>query len=146
MAKAADFFSEAQQKQIVDAIKSAELNTSGEVRVHIESVCNVDVLERAAQVFAKLEMHKTALRNGVLMYLAIETRTFAIIGDSGINQVVPTGFWDSTKELMISHFKTGNYTQGLVQGILKAGEQLKAHFAYQENDVNELPDEISFGK
>jgi len=146
MAKAVDFFTEAQKTQIVEAIKTAENNTSGEVRVHIESVCKDDVLDRASQVFAKLEMHKTELRNGVLIYLAIETRTFAIIGDSGINQVVPTGFWDSTKDLMISYFKTGDYAQGLIQGILKAGEQLKTHFAHQENDVNELPDDISFGK
>jgi uncharacterized membrane protein len=146
MAKAVDFFNETQKTQIVEAIKIAELNTSGEVRVHIESVCKGDVLDRASQVFAKLEMHKTELRNGVLIYLAIETRSFAIIGDSGINSVVPAGFWDSTKDLMISYFKTGDYATGLIQGILKAGEQLKAHFAYQDNDVNELPDEISFGK
>ena len=146
MATAADFFSDAQKKDIVEAIKTAELNTSGEVRVHIESNCKGDVLDRAAEVFAKLEMHKTALRNGVLIYLAIETRTFAIIGDTGINQVVPTGFWDSTKDMMISHFKTGDYAQGLIQGILKAGEQLKAHFEYQDDDINELPDDISFGK
>jgi len=146
MAKAVDFFNETQKTQIVEAIKTAELNTSGEVRVHIESVCNGDVLDRASQVFAKLEMHKTALRNGVLIYLAIETRTFAIIGDSGVNSVVPAGFWDGTKDLMISYFKTGDYATGLIQGILKAGEQLKAHFAYQDNDVNELPDDISFGK
>ena len=146
MAKAADFFSETQKAQIVDAIKTAELNTSGEIRVHIETVCKGNVLDRASQVFAKLEMHKTELRNGVLIYLAIESKTFAIIGDSGINQVVPTGFWNSTKDLMISHFKTGDYATGLIQGILKAGEQLKQHFAYQEDDINELPDDISFGK
>jgi len=146
MGKAANFFSEPEKAQIVDAIKTAELNTSGEIRVHIETVCKGNVLDRASQVFAKLEMHKTELRNGVLIYLAIETKTFAIIGDSGINQVVPTGFWDSTKDLMISHFKTGDYATGLIQGILKAGEQLKQHFAYQEDDINELPDDISFGK
>ena len=146
MATAADFFSDAQKKDIVEAIKTAELNTSGEVRVHIESTCKGDVLDRAAEVFAKLEMHKTALRNGVLIYLAIETRTFAIIGDTGINQVVPAGFWDSTKDMMISHFKTGDYAQGLIQGILKAGDQLKKHFENQDDDINELPDDISFGK
>lgn len=146
MTTAADFFSEEQKKDIVEAIKSAECNTSGEVRVHIESTCKGDVLDRAAEVFAKLEMHKTAIRNGVLIYLAIETRTFAIIGDTGINHVVPTGFWDSTKDMMISHFKTGDYAQGLIQGILKAGDQLKTHFKYQDDDINELPDEISFGK
>jgi len=146
MAKAVDFFNESQKKQIVDAIKEAENNTSGEIRVHIESQCKGDVLDRAAQVFAKLEMHKTVLRNGVLLYLAIETRSFAIIGDSGINKVVESGFWDSTKEVMLGYFKTGDYTQGLVHGILKAGEQLKTHFVHQADDINELPDDISFGK
>ena len=146
MATAADFFGEDQKKQIVDAIKAAENNTSGEIRVHIESQCKGNVLDRAAQVFAKLEMHKTALRNGVLLYLAIETRTFAIIGDSGINKVVDSHFWDSTKEIMITYFKTGDYTQGLVHGIEQAGEQMKKYFVHQADDINELPDDISFGK
>ena len=146
MATAADFFSEAQKKQIVDAIKEAENSTSGEIRVHIESKCKANVLDRAAQVFAKLEMHKTALRNGVLLYVALETKTFAIIGDSGINKVVDSHFWDSTKEVMLSYFKKGDYTQGLVHGIEQAGEQLKMYFVHQTDDINELPDDISFGK
>lgn len=143
--KAADFFTAEQKKQITEAIKLAELNTSGEIRVHFESKCKIDVLERAAQVFDILQMQKTELRNGVLFYLAIENQQFAILGDAGINQKVSENFWEQIKETMLTHFKTGDFAGGLEQGILMAGEQLKAHFNYQSDDKNELSDEISFG-
>ena len=141
-----DHFTKEQQKQIVEAIKQAEHNTSGEIRVHIEKTCKLDVLDRAANVFAMLKMHKTQLRNGVLFYLSVEDRKFAILGDAGINAKVPADFWDSVKNAVIEQFKLGNQTEGLVKGILMAGEKLKAHFPYQKDDVNELSDEISFGK
>lgn len=141
-----DHFTKEQQKQIVEAIKQAEHNTSGEIRVHIEKTCKIDVLDRAANVFAMLKMHKTQLRNGVLFYLSVEDRKFAILGDGGINAKVPSDFWDSVKNTVLEQFKMGNQTEGLVQGILMAGEKLKAHFPYQKDDVNELSDEISFGK
>ncbi len=86
------------------------------------------------------------MRNGVLFYLAIEDRKFAILGDAGINARVPSDFWDATKELMVEKFKLGLMAEGLIAGILMAGEQLKSHFPYQQDDVNELSDEISFGK
>lgn len=141
-----DHFTKEQQKMIVDAIKQAEHNTSGEIRVHIEKKCKIDVLDRAANVFAILKMHKTELRNGVLFYLSVEDRKFAILGDVGINIKVPENFWDSVKNTVLEQFKQGNQTEGLIQGILMAGEKLKAHFPYQKDDVNELSDEISFGK
>lgn len=141
-----DHFTKEQQKQIVEAIKQAEHNTSGEIRVHIEDTCKIDVLDRAADVFAMLKMHKTELRNGVLFYLSVEDRKFAILGDAGINAKVPSNFWESVKETVLEQFKLGNNTEGLVKGILMAGEKLKAHFPFQKNDVNELSDEISFGK
>ncbi len=139
-------FSEADKLQITNAIRVAETNTSGEIRVHIENNCAGDVLDRAAYIFEKLEMHKTELRNGVLFYLALEDKKFAILGDAGINQKVADDFWESTKEIVIARFKEGKISDGLSDGIIKAGEQLKAHFPYQEDDVNELSDEISFGK
>ena len=139
-------FTEEQKKQIVDAIKQAEKNTSGEIRVHIEKKCKEDVLDHAAFMFDELEMQKTELRNGVLIYLAVEDRKLAILGDAGINMKVPKGFWDETKDVMINHFKNGDYAQGLSEGIIKAGEQLKEHYPYQSDDTNELSDEISFGK
>lgn len=140
------YFSEGDKIQIKNAIRAAELNTSGEVRVHIEKHCKGDVLDRAAYIFEKLEMHKTELRNGVLFYLAVEDRKFAILGDAGINQKVPENFWEDIKKNMLNHFKEGNYTQGLSEGIMEAGKQLKAHFPYQQDDVNELSNEISFGE
>ncbi len=141
-----DLFTTEQKQQIVAAIKEAEKNTSGEIRVHIEKKCNEDVLDHAAFMFDALNMQKTTLRNGVLIYLAVEDRQLAILGDAGINQKVPVDFWESTKDLMISHFKQGNFAEGLSKGILLAGEQLKKHFPYQKDDKNELTDEISFGK
>ena len=142
-----DLFTIAQQQEIIIAIKEAEKNTSGEIRLHIEKNCKEDVLDHAAFIFDELEMQKTALRNGVLIYLAVEDRKLAILGDAGINLKVPKGFWDEIKELMISNFKAGKFTEGLSQGIILAGEQLKKHYPHdKENDENELSDEISFGK
>lgn len=142
----ADFFSESEKKQIKDAIKVAELNTSGEVRVHIEGRCKGEVLDCAAFWFEQLKMHKTTARNGVLFYLAVTDRKFAILGDAGINAKVPGNFWENIKEHMLACFKEGRFADGLSEGILMAGEQLKTHFPYQDDDVNELSDEISFGK
>lgn len=138
-------FTNDEQVAIVNAIKNAEKNTSGEIRVHIEENCAGDPLDAAAKWFERLEMQKTELRNGVLIYLATKDRKFAVIGDVGINQKVPEDFWDSTKEKMISHFRNDNLGQGLITGIREAGEQLKSYFPWQTNDVNELSDEISFG-
>ena len=138
------FFSKTQESEIIQAIKTAELNTSGEIKVHVEStVGKEDTFERALEVFAKLEMHKTKLRNGVLFYLATQDRKFAIVGDQGINQMVKEGFWDEIKKVMDTHFAQKEFTLGLSKGILMAGEQLKAHFPYQSDDKNEISDEIS---
>jgi uncharacterized membrane protein len=142
---AVNFFSKEEKALIKSAVKEAELNTSGEIRVHIESRCREDVLDRAAWWFAKLEMHKTEKRNGVLFYLAVKDRKFAILGDAGINALTPEDFWDRIKEKMLDHFRESRFAEGLREGILMAGEQLKAHFPYQKDDVNELSDELSFG-
>jgi uncharacterized membrane protein len=139
-------FSKEQKELIVKAIKDAELNTSGEIRVHIENNCPEDVMDRAAFWFAKLKMHKTELRNGVLFYLALNHRKFAILGDIGINSVVPENFWNDTKEAMLPYYSEGNFAEGLSKGIQMAGEKLKQYFSYQKDDINELDDEISFGK
>lgn len=143
---ARNFFSREQQETILLAVKNAELDTSGEIRVHIENKCHGDVLDRAALVFDKLHMQNTKQRNGVLIYLSIENRKFAVLGDAGINAVVPENFWDDIKNGMIRHFREGRFTEGLAEAIERAGLQLKKHFPYQKDDVNELPDEISFGK
>ena len=140
------FLSKEEERQVVQAIQSAEHQTGGEIRVHIESVCKGNVLDRAAWLFKSLKMHETVLRNGVLIYLSTSDRKFAIIGDAGINAVVPAGFWDDVKDQMISNFSKGDLVQGFVLGIGKVGEKLKEFFPYQKDDTNELPDEISYGK
>ncbi len=143
---AKDFFTATEQDDIRQAILMAELDTSGEIRVHIENTCEGEVLDRAAQVFKQLGMTKTKLRNGVLVYLAIRNRKFAIIGDMGINKVVPPNFWDDIKHTMLNHFRDDKFTDGLCYAITTTGVQLKKHFPHQMDDVNELPDDISFGK
>jgi uncharacterized membrane protein len=144
--KASSFFSKEQQAQILAAVIEAELKTSGEIRIHIETSLKGDVLDRAAWLFKKLGMDKTEERNGVLFYLAVGDRKFAIIGDTGINAKVPVGFWDDISELLKKNFKEGKFTEGLSEGILLTGKHLKTHFPHRKGDVNELPDEISFDK
>lgn len=134
-----------EEQEIVKAIAQAELNTSGEIRVHIESGSNQAVLERAKAVFEHLKMDQTAAKNGVLFYIGISNKTFAIIGDQGIDQVVTSDFWNSVKETVIDHFKKGEFKLGLIKGILETGLKLQTHFPYQADDVNELPNEISKG-
>jgi uncharacterized membrane protein len=142
--KASSFFTKEQQADIFSAIREAEDTTSGEIRVHLETSIKGDVLDRAAWIFRKIKMHETAERNGVLFYLAVDNRKFAIIGDKGINEKVPENFWDSIKHKMEEHFRKGEFAEGLVRGILMAGAQLKDHFPFKKGDVNELPDDISF--
>jgi uncharacterized membrane protein len=144
--KASTFFTEEQQAQILAAVKEAENETSGEIRVHIETLCDEDVLDRAAWIFKKLNMHNTAERNGVLFYLAVSDRKFAVIGDAGINSKVPAGFWDDVKDRLQTKFREGRFSDGLSEGIILAGTHLKKHFPHKKGDINELPDEISFDK
>jgi uncharacterized membrane protein len=138
------FFTPEQQDDIKQAVLNAELDTSGEIRVHIENKCAGDVLIRAVEIFKKLKMDQTELHNGVLIYLAIENRKFSIIGDEGINTVVPENFWERIKIKMLNQFREGKFTEGLLEAIAATGLQLKQHFPYQKDDVNELPDDISF--
>ncbi len=140
------FFTKEEQDRIMNAILNAELDTSGEIRVHIESVFKDDVMDRATFIFKKLKMHRTELRNGVLFYLAVKSRKFAIIGDVGINKEVPKDFWNDIKEKMAEYFKENKFTEGLVFGISETGAHLKKHFPYHLDDINELSDDISFGK
>lgn len=141
-----DFFTETEINRIHQAIEEAEKSTSGEIRVHIDLKCKEDVMDRAAFIFEKLEMHKTALRNSVLFYLATEDHKFAILGDVGINQKVPENFWDKIKESMLAHFKNGEFTKGISIGVKMAGEELSAHFPFKKDDKDELDNTISFGK
>ncbi|MEO8795563.1 MAG: TPM domain-containing protein [Daejeonella sp.] len=139
-----NLFSEEEQKHISEAIESAERFTSGEIRVCVEESCSENVLDRSAKYFRKLNMDQTTLHNGVLIYLSVNDHQFAIIGDSGINKLVPANFWDSTKDIMLSHFKKGQLAEGVIAGIKLAADQLRIYFPYQNGDVNELPNDISF--
>jgi uncharacterized membrane protein len=141
-----NFFTKEQKEVIIRAVKNAELNTSGEIRVHIENTCKGEALHRAAAIFEKLGMTKTAQRNGVLFYLAVRDKKFAIAGDYGIDEKVSASFWESLKMKMLIHFREGRFTDGLVEGIELTGLELKKYFPYQSDDINELPDDISFGK
>ena len=140
------FISKAEQALIVKAIESAELNTSGEIRVHIESSCKSDPVERAIFIFNKLKMFQTKERNGVLIYIAFKSRKFAIIGDIGINAKVSANFWDDVKNKLLNYFALGDIVSGLTLAIFMSGEKLKEYFPYQTDDTNEQSNEISFGK
>jgi len=145
MSKVEDFLSKTEEAEVVEAIRLAEQNTSGEIRVHIEKETSIAPIDRAVEVFAMLKMEITKDRNGVLIYVAVKSKQFAIYGDQGINEKVADDFWNTTKDIMLNHFKNGHNKQALVEGILNAGQQLKHHFPYQDDDVNELSNEISKG-
>ena len=145
MSKVEDFLTKEEEQAIVEAIRMAEKETSGEIRVHIEKTTSKVPYDRALEVFHDLGMDATELHNGVLIYLAVEDHKFVICGDKGINDIVTNSFWDSTRDVMVAQFKQGNFKQGLIDGILKAGLELKKHFPWQEGDTNELSNEISKG-
>lgn len=142
--KPSKYFTSEQKATIIAAIQQAEKDTSGEIRVHFENHTSREALDRAAQVFAELKMHKTALRNGVLIYVALDDHKLAILGDAGINAKVADNFWDEIKNKMVARFKSGQICEGVTEAILAAGQQLKVFFPYQADDINELSDEISF--
>lgn len=139
------FLTEDEKHRIVNAIKKAEEETSGEIRVHIEDSSQGHPIQRAKQVFERLGMHNTKLKNGTLIYLSVNDRKFAVIGDSGIHALVPPNFWEEIKEVMHHHFKKGEFCLGICSGIEQIGEKLKTHFPHTKDDVNELSDDISFG-
>jgi len=144
MPSANSFFTAAEQQEIIRAIKQAEQVTSGEIRVHLEEKSGGKPLERAAAIFKRLKMHETADRNGVLIYLAIKEKQFAIIGDEGIHRLVQDNFWDGVKNVMEAEFSKGHFLHGIIQAVEQAGEQLKTYFPIHSKDKNELSDELSF--
>ncbi|MBC8756732.1 TPM domain-containing protein [Kordia sp. YSTF-M3] len=146
MSEVEDFLTAHQEQEIITAIRTAERNTSGEIRVHLETHTDIDAFERTLEVFHLLKMDNTKLRNSVLIYVAVHDKTFVIYGDEGIHNVVPTNFWDSTRDVMRNHFQQGNFTQGMIEGILQAGLELQKHFPWDvDTHEDELPNEISKG-
>ncbi len=145
MSRVEDFLSSTQEDDIVKAIWEAEKKTSGEIRVHLESFSHLPALERAKELFHLLKMDNTKEGTGVLFYVAVDNKTFAILGDYGINSKVPIDFWESIKEVVQANFKKGEFSKGLIEGILLSGQKLKEHFPWTPGDENELTNEISKG-
>ncbi len=145
MSKVEAFLTASEEQEIISAIRTAEKNTSGEIRVHIEATSEKNHYERALEVFHLLKMNNTKDANAVLIYVAVNDKKFVIYGDKGIDKVVPKNFWDVTKNAIQNHFKKGDFKQGIVDGILKTGEELKVHFPWQIDDKDELSNEISKG-
>ena len=143
MSKVEDFLSQKEESEVIEAIRIAEGDTSGEIRVHLEKSSQKDPFQRANELFHLLKMDNTRNGNGVLFYVAVADHSLVILGDQGIDKVVPHDFWESTKDLVLGHFKNGNIKLGLVEGIISAGKQLKQHFPYESGDTNELSNEIS---
>ncbi|HOY68326.1 MAG TPA: TPM domain-containing protein [Candidatus Ozemobacteraceae bacterium] len=139
------FFSEEDSKRLIQAIQDAERRTSGEIRIHVEHTCT-DADARVREVFAELGMDQTAERNGILFYLATESRLFAVLGDEGINEVVPEQFWNTIRDTVLAQFRRGDFVAGLTAGVRTAGAMLEKYFPRRADDVNELPDEISYGR
>lgn len=137
------FLSTDQEQRVVEAIRIAEKETSGEIRVHLESYAGEDVFKHAQEVFHLLKMDNTKEENGVILYVAVNLKKFVIYGDAGINKLVGADFWNSTRDTIQMQFKQGKFDQGLINGIQEIGRVLKQHFPWDINDENELSDEIS---
>lgn len=142
--KASRFLHKKEIKQILEAIQEAEDFTSGEIRLHLENHCESSPIVRAQEIFEIQQMYQTENRNGILIYMAAADKKVAILGDNGINALVPENYWDDQVDVLLDHFKIGNYTTGLITVIRQIGEKLNTYFPYEENDINELSDEISF--
>ena len=137
-----EFLDKELKGKIVDAIRRAERWTSGEIRVHLRSRCPEDVLKKARETFTRLGMHRTKERNGVLIFVAPKSRRFAIVGDEAIDRKVGDSFWNETRDVMSGHFSKGELAEGIVEGVRKAGEQLKKYFPGSSANANELPDTV----
>jgi uncharacterized membrane protein len=139
----ATFLTPAEEGEVMKAIEEFEKRTSGELRVHLENHVEGDLMEAAKKTFAALGLTATRERNGVLFFVAVKDHHFAVLGDQGIDRVVPPGFWDQTVAAVKAKFKERKFGEGLIEGVKMAGEQLAAHFPPRADDMNELPNQIS---
>jgi uncharacterized membrane protein len=140
------FLSKDQEEAIAAAISAAERQTSGEIKVHLDLKCSGDPLERTRTLFTEMNMQKTQFRNGVLIYVATDDHKLAIFGDEGIHSCVGDAFWQQEIDLMVSHFKKGEYQEGITQVIAQIGEKLHENFPFeQKGDTNELDNEVTYG-
>ncbi|MFK7934652.1 MAG: TPM domain-containing protein [Saprospiraceae bacterium] len=140
-----DFFTKEQGDQIIAAIQRAESASSGEIRVHLEDNCKGNVLNAAKKTFRKLQMERTERRNGVIIFLAPGRKEFAIYGDEGINKVVPENYWQDVRDILQSNFREAAFAKGVIEAIDRVGEKLRTYFPGVKDDINELPDDISYG-
>ncbi|TCK66903.1 TLP18.3/Psb32/MOLO-1 phosphatase superfamily protein [Winogradskyella wandonensis] len=145
MSNLENFLTASEEEAVINAIREAEKNTSGEIRVHIEQNCDTNVYEHAMEVFHYLKMDNTKAQNGVLIYVAVDKKAFVIYGDKGINDVVGKDFWNTTRDTIANHFKSGKFAQGLIEGIQMAGKELSDHFPWYHGNTNELDNSISKG-
>ncbi len=138
------FFTENEEKQIIETIQKAETVTSGEIRIHLRHKCHGDPVKEARKIFARLGMHRTPFRNGVLLYIAPDNHRFAIFGDEGIDEVVPPHFWENVRDLIHNHFIREDFAEGVCRAVEQIGRQLADHFPPQDEKTNHLPDDISY--
>ena len=138
------FFSKKEKEQIAAVIREVEKKTSGEIRVHLARRTQEDILVHAKEIFEKIGMTNTKTRNGVLIFLNVKSRRFAVIGDVGIHEKVPEGLWDEMAQTMTEHFKKNRFADGIVEAVRLIGEKLREYFPHERDDINELPDEISY--
>ncbi len=138
-------FTRHERHRIVAAIQRAEDETSGEIRVHVEAHCPGDATARAREVFAILGMHRTAMRNATLIYVATADHKFAVVADEGMDAIVPAGFWEGIRDTMAADFRRGRFCEGVCLGIASIAEHLHAHFPAEPGARNQLSDGISEG-
>jgi uncharacterized membrane protein len=134
-----------EEKHLVEAVAAVEKTTAAEIRIHVDRYCKGDPMLKAVNIFSHLKMEQTENRNGVLIFVAIDDRKFALYGDEGINKKVPKGFWESTRDKMLDEFQQGRMVEGISKGVLEAGKQLAKHFPQKPEDTDELSNEISYG-
>lgn len=142
MPTAKKIFDKNAKQRVVEAIRKAEARTSGQIKVYVEDRCKGPAFDRAKALFGELELDKTERQNGALIYLALKDHKFAILGDKGIHEQEPPGFWDETRDEMRDFFKRGAFLEGVERGVQKVGDELAAFFPYESGQDNELPDEI----
>lgn len=140
------FFSKAEEERIIGAIKEAERSTSGEIRFYVESRCEGDAYEKAVEIFHHMQLHEKNHRNGVLIYIAIKDKKFAIVGDEGIHTKVTDVFWEGVRSSMIELFKQDKLVEGICEAIKQVGEKLKESFPFDPNDTKGYTDKINHGR
>jgi len=143
MARMKSILSGTDERRVIEAIRAAESRTSGEIRVHLERRCGGHPMDAALRWFTRLGMQQTRERNGVLFYVAVDERVFAVVGDRGIHDKVGEGFWNALRDDLQAAFAAGHHADGLVRAIEIAGERLEQHFPRSADDRNELTDEVS---